>query len=117
MMYGSLQRITESQNSRGWQGPLWGTQPNPLPKQGHPEQAAQHRAQAGLEYLQRRILLSNLCPVQRGHSQAATTLGQDRSCAARRRSSRLPSARGIGPVFPAELLSPLSTELQWASRG
>jgi len=32
------------------------TQPNPLPKQGHPEQAAQHRVQAGLEYLQRRRL-------------------------------------------------------------
>jgi len=46
--------ITESQNVGGWQGPLWVTQPNPLPKQGHPEQAAQHRGQAGLEYLQRR---------------------------------------------------------------
>jgi len=30
--------------------------PIPLPKQGHPEQAAQHRVQAGLEYLQRRRL-------------------------------------------------------------
>ena len=30
----------------------------PLPKQGHPEQAAQHRGQAGLEYLQRRRLHS-----------------------------------------------------------
>ena len=49
-----LHRITESQNGRGWKGPLWVTQPNPLPKQGHPEQAAQHRVQAGLEYLQRR---------------------------------------------------------------
>ena len=43
------QRITELQNVRGWQGPLWVPQPNPLPKQGHPEQAAQHRVQAGLE--------------------------------------------------------------------
>jgi len=43
-------KITESQNGRGWKGPLWVTQPNPLPKQGHPEQAAQHRGQAGLEY-------------------------------------------------------------------
>ena len=34
-------RLTESQNLRGWQGPLWVTQPNPLPKQGHPEQATQ----------------------------------------------------------------------------
>jgi len=33
--------ITESQHGRGWQGPLWVTQSNPLPKQGHPEQAAQ----------------------------------------------------------------------------
>jgi len=30
--------------------------PTPLPKQGHPEQAAQHRVQVGLEYLQRRRL-------------------------------------------------------------
>ena len=29
--------------------------PTPLPKQGHPEQAAQDRVQAGLEYLQRRL--------------------------------------------------------------
>ena len=28
--------------------------PTPLPKQGHPEQAAQDRVQVGLEYLQRR---------------------------------------------------------------
>ena len=49
---------TESQNVRGWKGPLWVTQSNPLPKQDHPEQAAQHRVQAGLEYLQRRRLHS-----------------------------------------------------------
>jgi len=30
--------------------------PTPLPKQGHPEQAAQERVQAGLEYLQRKRL-------------------------------------------------------------
>ena len=51
-------KVTESQNGRGWQGPLWLTQSNPLPKQGHPQQAAQHRVQAGLEYLQRRRLHS-----------------------------------------------------------
>ena len=51
-------RITESQHGRGWKGPLWVTQPNPLPKQGHPEQAAQHHVQVGLEYLQRRRLHS-----------------------------------------------------------
>ena len=50
--------ITEFQHGRGWQGPLWVTQPNPLLKQGHPEQAAQHRVQGGLEYLQRRRLHS-----------------------------------------------------------
>ena len=50
--------VTESRNGRGWQGPLWVTQSNPLPKQGHPEQAAQHRGQTGLEYLQRRRLHS-----------------------------------------------------------
>ena len=50
--------FTESQHGRGRKGPLWVTQPNPLPKQGHPEQGAQHRVQAGLEYLQRRRLHS-----------------------------------------------------------
>jgi len=50
--------ITESQHSRGWQGPLWVTQPTPLAKQGHPQQTAQHRGQEGLEYLQRRRLHS-----------------------------------------------------------
>jgi len=50
--------VTESQNGGGWKGPLWVTQSNPLPKQGHPEQAAQDRVQAGLEYLQRRRLHS-----------------------------------------------------------
>ena len=49
---------TKSQNVRGWKGPLWVTQSSPLPKQGHPEQAAQDRVQAGLEYLQRRRLHS-----------------------------------------------------------
>jgi len=43
--------LTESQTGRGWKGPLWVTQPNPLPKQGHPEQAAQELVQAGFEYL------------------------------------------------------------------
>ena len=37
---GADHRISESQHGRGWQGPLWVTQSNPLPKQGHPEQAA-----------------------------------------------------------------------------
>ena len=32
---GQLEGITESQNGRGWKGPLWVTQSNPLPKQGH----------------------------------------------------------------------------------
>jgi len=50
--------LTESQHGRGWKRPLWVTQPNRLPKQGHPEQAAQHRVQVGLEYLQRRRLHS-----------------------------------------------------------
>jgi len=45
---------TESQKVRGWKGTLWVTQSNPLPKQDHPEQAAQDCVQAGLEYLQRR---------------------------------------------------------------
>jgi len=49
---------TESQNGRGWKGPLCITQSNTLPKQGHPEQAAQHLVQVGLEYLQRRRLHS-----------------------------------------------------------
>ena len=50
-----LNRITESQNRRGWKGPLWVNQSNPLPKQGHLQQAAQDLVQAGLEYLQRRL--------------------------------------------------------------
>ena len=61
-------RVTESQHVWGWQGPLWVPQPNPLPKQGHPEQAAQHCGQAGLEYLQRRRLHNlepGLCHPQR----------------------------------------------------
>ena len=49
---------TESQHGRGWKGPLGIPQSNLLPKQGHPQQAAQHRIQAGLEYLQRRRLHS-----------------------------------------------------------
>ena len=40
-------RITESQNVRGWKGPLWVTQPNPLPKQGHLQQAAWDFVQEG----------------------------------------------------------------------
>ena len=39
---GASAAVTESQHGRGWRGPLWVAQPNPLPKQGHPEQAAQH---------------------------------------------------------------------------
>jgi len=56
--YTSFTVFTESQHGRGWKGPLWVTQSNPLPKQGHPQQAAQDRVQAGLEYLQRRRLHS-----------------------------------------------------------
>jgi len=55
---GAAHRITESQNDRGWKGPLWVTQSNPLPKQGHPQQAAEDHVQVGLEYLQRRRLHS-----------------------------------------------------------
>jgi len=39
--------MEESQDGRGWQGPLWVTQSNPLPKQGHPEQAAQDKGGHG----------------------------------------------------------------------
>ena len=49
----------ESQNHRmfGVGRDLCGSpSPTPLPKQGHPEQAAQDLVQAGLEYLQRRRL-------------------------------------------------------------
>ena len=49
-------RITESQNGRGWKRSLWVTQPNPLPKQSHLQQAVEDLVQAGLEYLQRRTL-------------------------------------------------------------
>jgi len=53
--------FTESQNHRtlGVGRDLCGSSsPTPLPKQGHPEQAAQDVVQAGLEYLQRRTLHS-----------------------------------------------------------
>ena len=56
--------FTESQSGRGWKGPLWVTQSNPLLKQGHPEQGAQDLVRAGLEYLQRRRLHS--LPGQKG---------------------------------------------------
>ena len=83
-------RITESQNGRGWKGPLWVTQPNPLPKQGHPERAAQDLVQAGLEYLQRRRLHS--LPEQPGpglhHPQREEVLPQMRC------ESGLPAACG-----------------------
>ena len=36
---GSCPQIAESQNGGGWKGPLWGIQSNPLPKQGHLQQA------------------------------------------------------------------------------
>ena len=50
-------RITESQNGRGWKGPLCVIQSNrPLLKQGLLQQAAQDLVQVGLEYLQRRRL-------------------------------------------------------------
>jgi len=53
---GRNHRIKESQNVRDWKGPLGIPQSNLLQKQGHLEQAAQHRVQVGLEYLQRRRL-------------------------------------------------------------
>ena len=43
--------FTESQNDGGWS-----SSPDPLPKQGHLQQAAQDLVQVGLEYLQRRKL-------------------------------------------------------------
>jgi len=46
-------QLTESQNGRGWKGPLWVTQPNLLLKQGHLHQAVEDLVQVGLEYLQR----------------------------------------------------------------
>jgi len=48
--------LTGSQNVQSWQGPLWVIYPNPLPKQGHLQQAAQDCVQVGLEYLHRRRL-------------------------------------------------------------
>ena len=63
-----------SQNVRGWQGPLWVTQPSPLPKQGHPEQAAQHCVQAGLEYLQRRRLHNNCHIMSQEHHDKVAVL-------------------------------------------
>ena len=39
--------VTESQNGQGWKGPMWVIWSNALPKQGHPEPAAQQRVQGG----------------------------------------------------------------------
>ena len=50
------EKITESQDGRGWKGPLWIIWSNSLPKQGHPEQVAQDLVQVGFEYLQSRRL-------------------------------------------------------------
>ena len=51
-------RHSESQNPStvGLAGPSGVPQPSPLPKQGHPEQAAQDHIHGGFEYLQRRRL-------------------------------------------------------------
>jgi len=50
-------RITQNHSMVGVGRDLCGSSsPTPLPKQGHPEQAAQDHVQAGLEYLQRRRL-------------------------------------------------------------
>ena len=57
----ALALVTESQNHRmvGVVRDLCGSSsPTLLPKQGHPQQAAQDLVQAGLEYLQRRRLHS-----------------------------------------------------------
>jgi len=43
---------TESQNGRGWKGPLGSSSPTLLPKQGHLQKAVEDLVQAGLEYLQ-----------------------------------------------------------------
>jgi len=48
--------------------------PIPLPKQGHPEQAAQDLVQAGLEYLQKKRL-HNL-PGQPGPVNSTISAGQ-----------------------------------------
>jgi len=45
--------ITESQDGRVGRDLCGSSSPIPLPKQGHPEQAALDHVQAGLEYLQR----------------------------------------------------------------
>jgi len=43
---GGEAQLTESQNSRGWKGPLWVTQSNPLPKQGYLQQVVEDLVQA-----------------------------------------------------------------------
>ena len=52
----SWNRITESQNCRGWKGPLEIIETNPPAKAGSLHQVAQVGVQARLEYLQRRRL-------------------------------------------------------------
>jgi len=58
LVVGDDHKSVESSNGLGCKGPLKAIQSSPLPKQGHPEQAAQDHVQVGLEYLQRRRLHS-----------------------------------------------------------
>jgi len=53
LLQGLSRSITESQNVRGWKGPLWVIWSNPLPKESHLQQAAQDRVQADLEFISR----------------------------------------------------------------
>lgn len=53
--HSSWKSRTESQNGRGWKGPLEITQSNPPAKQGHLEHIAQDGIQVGFDYLQRRL--------------------------------------------------------------
>ena len=112
--------FTESQNHRivGVGGALCGSpSPTLLPKQGHPEQAAQDLVQAGLEYLQRRRL-HNLpgqpVPFPALHVLPCAVLNNLPSvCAVRPGSRLLCGSFGLPAGFGARLrLSGL-----WGSRG
>ena len=91
-------RIPESQHGRGWQGPLWVTQPNPLPKQGHPELAAQDLVQGGLITPSQLGEKSNLCSFLAPTFAAPTGKHTPTRVRRRRLLTRLP---GAPPAAPA----------------
>ena len=100
---------------QGWQGPLWVPQPSPLPKQGHPEQGAQHHVQA----------VTGGRSLRPGHSERIPPGGSSRlpgGVLPGLRSGQSPGGAGAGPPHPpslvrASLRPPAPYPSGWAARG